>query len=202
MRHATILVAMVLLLSGCETEPEKKPANESFRVLFETTRGNFIFRVHPEWAPNGAERFRTLVENDFHDGTRTFRLIRIPRKFAAQLGISGDPETGSKWRANMIQGDPVKTSIPREAISFAMAEKNSRTTQVFINYGDNSDLDDQYPTPFGLVEEGMDVADRFYSGDGDRPAQDTIHLEGNAYLDEYFPKRDRIRRASILVEES
>jgi peptidyl-prolyl cis-trans isomerase A (cyclophilin A) len=102
----------------------------------------------------------------------------------------------------MIQDDPMTTNNRRGAGTFAMAGKNSRTTRVFINYGDNSDLDDQYAPAFGFVEEGTDVADRFYSGYGDRPAQDQIHPERTAYLDEYFPKMDRIRRASILGEES
>jgi peptidyl-prolyl cis-trans isomerase A (cyclophilin A) len=78
---------------------------------------------------------------------------------------------------------------------------------VFINLSDNSDtLDAQGFAPFGRVTSGMDVADRLYSGYGERSGggiragrQDPLFELGNAYLLEHYPRLDYIRRA--IIEE-
>jgi cyclophilin family peptidyl-prolyl cis-trans isomerase len=75
----------------------------------------------------------------------------------------------------------------------------SRGTQMFINYGDNSNLDKQAFAPFGEVTKGMDVADKFYSGYGGAAQEQAgrIASEGNAFLTKSFPKLDYIKTATI-----
>jgi peptidyl-prolyl cis-trans isomerase A (cyclophilin A) len=70
---------------------------------------------------------------------------------------------------------------------------------VFINYKDNSYLDADGFAPFGQVVTGMDVVDRLYSGYGrtNVPDQRRIVREGNAYLQQEYPKLDFIRTATI-----
>ena len=196
-----IFLTATLLLSGCNSKPPDEKQDGSYRVLFETTKGGVLVKVNPEWAPVGAKRFRTLVKEGYYNDVRIFRVIQSPTKFVAQFGISGNPETASNWRTNTVKDDPVKESNTRGRITFATSGPHSRTTQVFVNYGDNSRLDRQGFAPFGFGEEGMEVVDRFYSGYGNRAAQNQIHLKGNAYLDEYFPEMDTIRSARILGEE-
>jgi len=189
-------------LLACDAKPKAKETSKPFRVLFDTTKGNFLIKAYPEWAPLGAKRFRTLVEEGYYNDNRIFRVIRSPRKFVAQFGIAGNPETSSKWRNKAIKDDPVLKSNTRGRVTFAKrSEPHSRTTQIFINYNQNSSLDPQGFAPFGEVIEGMEVADLFYSGYSNRPSQEQIHKNGNEYLDKYFPEMDTIRSARILGED-
>ena len=172
-----------------------------FQVKFETSKGDFVVEVHPDWAPQGAERFKELIEAKFFDECRFFRCID---GFMVQFGINGDPAVSAKWREKRIPDDPVKESNERGMITFATSGKNSRTTQVFINFGNNSGLDSQGFSPFGKVVTGMEVVDSLYKGYGEGapngrgPSQGRIQSEGNDYLISQFPKLDHITQARIV----
>jgi peptidyl-prolyl cis-trans isomerase A (cyclophilin A) len=43
----------------------------------------------------------------------------------------------------------------------------------------------------------MEVVDKVYSAYGQKPEQDRIQTEGNAYLTKTFPKLDYIKKATI-----
>jgi peptidyl-prolyl cis-trans isomerase A (cyclophilin A) len=176
-------------------------APATFNVQFETTQGKFVVEVHRDWAPNGADRFYNLVKSGYYDDQRFFRVLN---GFMAQFGIHGDPKVAATWRAARIQDDPVKASNTRGFLTFATAGPGTRTTQLFINYGDNSRLDRQGFAPFGQVTKGMEVVDKLYSGygegapSGDGPDQGRVQAEGNAYLDKDFPKLDRIKSVKLV----
>jgi peptidyl-prolyl cis-trans isomerase A (cyclophilin A) len=179
---------------------EKAP--EEFEAKFLTTRGEFIVKVTRAWAPNGADRFYNLVKNGFFDGAHFFRAIE---GFMVQFGISAFPQVSKVWQAATIKDDPVKQSNRNGFITFAMtSEKNSRTTQVFINYGNNSRLDSMGFAPFGQVTKGMDVVVVLYTGYGEGapqgrgPSQERIQSRGAAYLDKEFPRLDKILSAAII----
>lgn len=174
----------------------KEAAGGEFHVKFETTAGNFVVKVHPEWAPNGAERFRELIKNGFYDDTKFFRVVP---NFMVQWGINGDPKVQADWRDAKIKDDPVKKSNKKGYMTFATSGANSRTTQVFINFKANTSLDDQGFAPFAEVVDGMDVVEKIYSGYGERPNQGSIQSQGNKYLNADFPKLDGIKKASIVV---
>jgi peptidyl-prolyl cis-trans isomerase A (cyclophilin A) len=177
---------------------ERAPA--SFKARFDTSKGAFVIDVRRESAPNGADRFYNLVKNGFYDDTRFFRVIS---GFMVQFGINGDPKISAPWRSAQIKDDPVKLSNKRGFITFATSGPNSRTTQVFINFGDNGRLDGMGFSPFGQVTTGMNVVDGLYSGYGEGapsgrgPDQGRIQMEGNAYLTKEFPNMDFVRKASI-----
>lgn len=177
---------------------EQAPA--TYRVRFETSRGDFTAEVTREWAPLGADRFYNLVKNGFYDGARFFRVLP---GFVVQFGLPGDPALGRAWRSARIPDDPVKQSNTPGTISFATAGPNTRTTQVFINLGNNSNLDGTGFAPFGRITGGMDLVSQLYSGYGEGgphaggPEQGRITAEGNAYLEKQFPKLDYIRKAAI-----
>src|SRR4029077_19446479 len=136
---------------------EKAP--DVYKVKFDTSKGPFVVEVHRDWAPNGADRFYNLVKNGFFDNDRFFRVVS---GFMVQFGINGDPKLSSVWREARIKDDPVKQSNARGYITFATAGPNTRTTQVFINFADNSALDNQGFAPFGKVVSGMNVVDALY----------------------------------------
>ncbi len=128
---------------------EKAPA--VYKAKFDTSKGSFVIEVHRDWAPNGADRFYNLVKNGFFNDARFFRVIE---GFMVQFGINGDPKISAVWRDANIQDDPVKQSNARGMMTFATAGPNTRTTQVFINFGDNAGLDGQGFAPFGKVVVG------------------------------------------------
>ena len=169
----------------------------TYLVKFETTAGDFVVEVHPDWAPKGAERFREMVEEKVLDDCRFFRVIK---DFMVQFGINGDPKVSKVWKEKTIKDDPVKKSNKRGYITFATSGKDSRTTQVFINYKDNRRLDDMGFSPFGQVIEGMDVVDKLEGKYGGDPSdsQPQIQSQGNKFLDSKFPGLDSIKKATIV----
>ncbi len=178
----------------------KEQAPPTYRVDFDTSKGPFVIEVHRDWAPNGADRFYNLVKNGFYDNTRFFRVLG---GFMAQFGVNGDPKVSAVWREARIKDDPVRLSNKRSFVTFATAGPNTRTTQVFISYGDNSNLDSQGFAPFGQVVSGMKVVDALYDGYGEGaprglgPDQGRLQAEGNAYLASGFGKLDYIKKATI-----
>jgi peptidyl-prolyl cis-trans isomerase A (cyclophilin A) len=206
-----VMVAASLLMGQAGTNAAlKNPASlkemapAMFKVDFDTSAGMFVVEVHRDWAPNGADRFYNLVKNGFFDNARFFRVIS---GFMVQFGINGDPAVSSVWRDARIPRDPVKEGNKRGNITFAMQGgpngPDTRTTQMFINFGDNSQLDASGFAAFGKVTKGMDVVDKIYSGYGEGapsgrgPEQGRVQAEGNAYLTKDFPKMDYIRKTTI-----
>jgi peptidyl-prolyl cis-trans isomerase A (cyclophilin A) len=178
---------------------ERAPAR--FRVRFQTTKGPFVVEVTREWAPRGADRFYNLVRAGYYDEVAFFRVIE---GFMVQFGIHGDPGVNAAWREARIPDDPVTQSNRRGMVTYAMAGPDTRTTQLFINFGDNKGLDSQGFAPFGAVVEGLAVVDSLYAGYGEGaprglgPDQGRTQAEGNAYLRSSFPKLDFVKSARVV----
>jgi len=174
------------------------------QLTFES-KGTFTLEVHPEWAPLGAKRFLELVDDTegFWKGLRFFRVIS---GFMAQFGIAGNPDIAAQWKEKTIPDDPVMESNKRGYVSFATSGENSRTTQMFINLVDNTNLDGMGFSPFAVVVKGMDVVDRIYSGYGEGapsgrgPNQMKIQLEGNRYLKRNFPLLSYVKSVKRVDE--
>ena len=209
----SLVLATLLAVAGC-SKPQSDPAvtavdetipvakeSEVKRVKLTTTKGDVVLAVHPSWAPKGADRFLELVEAGFYDGVKFFRVID---GFMAQTGIAGDPKLHAQWKDRNIKDDPVLKSNQRGFVSFATSGPDSRSTQFFINFADNSNLDDMGFAPFAEVVEGMSVVDDLYDKYGDGapygrgPDQMAIVAKGNEYLEAKFPKLDTIKKASVV----
>ena len=206
-----ILAGTLVLLSVCATPAlsqgnlgnpaalrEQAPA--TYKARFDTSKGVFVIQVERAWAPNGADRFYNLVKNGFYDNVRFFRVIS---GFMVQFGINGDPGIMARWRTAQISDDPVAQSNTKGMVTFAMAGPNTRTSQVFINFADNSRLDQSGFAPFGRVVSGMNVVEAINAEYGEGapngrgPNQGRIQSEGNAYLSKDFPRMDYIKKATI-----
>ena len=196
-----LVLAAAIVIGGCAP---KEIAPAQFKVVLQTTKGDITIDVTRESSPRGADRFYSLVKDGFYDGARFFRVIRSPRPFMAQFGINGDPRVTAKWADSNIQDDPVSQHNTRGTISFATSGANSRSTQLFINYSDNSRLDALGFSPSAVVSSGMEVVDQLYADygegppDGTGPDQERIEKEGNSYLEKEFPKLDYIKTAKIV----
>ncbi|MCE2451045.1 MAG: peptidylprolyl isomerase [Candidatus Latescibacteria bacterium] len=177
-------------------EALNEQAPDEFSVRLETSAGPVVIQVTRDWAPIGADRFYNLVRNGFYDEQRFFRVVP---NFVVQWGLSGNPKLNQVWHRANILDDPVKQSNTRGRITYAKTNQpNTRTTQLFINLGDNANLDGMGFAPFGEVVEGIEVVDAINAEYGQQPNQGQIHGRGNTYLEENFPNLDYIAKAEII----
>jgi peptidyl-prolyl cis-trans isomerase A (cyclophilin A) len=198
------LVGAALLGDACggKKTTEMKTGPAQYKVRMQTTKGDIVILVHRDWSPLGADHFYELTKMGFYNGNYFFRALK---GFIVQWGINGDPKTNKTWSEISIKDDPPKVSNKIGTVVFAMAGPNSRTTQLFINLGDNSSsLDAQGFTPFGEVIQGMDNVFNLYNGYGEGapqgtgPSQENIAIDGNPYLEEHFPRLDSIKTAKVI----
>jgi peptidyl-prolyl cis-trans isomerase A (cyclophilin A) len=176
-------------------------APDTFRVLFETTKGTITAACTRDWAPNGVDRFYNLVKRGFYDDVAFFRVVKEPQPFVAQFGLHGIPAVNAKWSNATIPPDPVKQPNDRGKLTFAMAgSPDSRTTQLFVNLASNRSLDKIGFAPICEIDAaGMAIADQLYGGYGEglTEKQGTISSDGNAFLKKEYPLLDYIKTARL-----
>ena len=202
-RGLLVLAAVGLLTpEAAAQEALRTPSNlterapDVFRARFETSTGAFVIEVTRAWAPIAADRFYNLVKNGFYDGTGFFR---VRPGFMAQFGLNGNPDIQRVWQLAPLRDDPVTQKNVRGFVSFTNENRpQSRFTQIFVNYADNSYLDKDGFAPFGQVVSGMDVVDKVFAYPREKePDQRRILREGNEYLKE-FPQLDYVKKATIV----
>jgi len=185
-------------------------APDQFTVLFDTTKGDFLVEVTRDWAPFGVDRFYNLITVGYYQDVSFFRVIG---GFMAQFGMHGSPQINSAWKKSTIKDDPVRESNKRGYLTFAKTQMpNSRSTQLFINFGNNKNLDSMGFAPIGKVVDepgkggGMAVVDKLYADYGEGaprgrgPAQDTLGQRGNSYLKAEFSNLDYIKSTRVCGE--
>lgn len=209
---ACFLITTSLLCSFALAQPTTKKntfihkdlrAPETLQVLFKTNKGNFIIQSYRSWAPLAADRFYTLVKKGFYTNIYIFR---VEKDYVVQFGISDNPKESSFWDKARLKDEPVIQKHKKGMVAFARSEKNSRTTQLFVNMQDNAKLDTTmregvhgYP-PFGKVISGMNIFFQLNDQYAKRilPLQDSIYRYGNQYLVQHFPGLDKIISATII----
>lgn len=197
-----VFCVAAIAVTACATKSDNSaaaaivnsPSLDSFRVVFETSKGRFVVAVHRDWASRGADRIRQLVDSKFFDENRFFRAVP---GFVVQFGVNGNPRVNEVWDTLKIVDDSVRKSNLRGSVSFASQGPDTRSHQIFINLADNARLDPLGFAPFGRVVEGMDVVDSLYTGYGEQPDQLYIQTVGNSYLTRMFPKLDYVKTARV-----
>lgn len=180
-----------------QTPEDTAPAE--YEAILTTTKGDVRIRVHRAWSPKGADRFFTMIKRGYFQHVAFFRVVS---GFMAQFGMHGNPQVNAAWADRVISDEPVAQSNLRGRVTFATRGPNSRSNQLFINFGNNGNLDGMGFTPFGEVVD-MGPVDRLYAGYGEGapqgrgPSQPVVAARGNAYLAEGFPQLDYIVSARI-----
>lgn len=203
-------------------------APEQFVVEFATNVGTFQVQVIRQWSPHGADRVFNLVQQHFYDSNYFYRVLP---NWVAQFGVSPNPTISSiwTWQNNATYGcilpvEPLYQGVSNQRGYVAYSTEYdtnqqavNATTQLFINYRNNSRLDSHGFVPFGYVlGDGMSVVDTFYSGYGEvaemcnppnktlcpGPSEGAIYAQGNAYLAQNYPRLSYIQTATIVVVES
>lgn len=170
-------------------------APETYRVKFDTTAGAFVIECNAKWSEEGSKRFYELCKMGFFDNSGFFRVIH---GFMVQFGLAADPKMTAQFANKNLRDEPVRKSNQKGKISFATSGPHTRTTQVFINYGDNANLDQMGFTPFGEVIVGMESVEKITDQYGEQPDQGAIKQQGSEYLKQNFPNLDFINKVTLV----
>jgi peptidyl-prolyl cis-trans isomerase A (cyclophilin A) len=195
-----MLVLSLLCVALASRLPCDAPStfNVQFTLLFKSpnppTSKVVVLEVIKAWAPIGVQRFWELLKAHYYDSNGLFRVVP---GFVIQWGIAALPAVSERWNVT-IKDDPVVASNVRGTIAYATGGPNTRTTQLYVNLGNNSRLDAEGFAPFAKVTSGMDVFDAVYAGYGQNPDQNTIYSQGNAYLQSQFPLLTYIETAKVI----
>lgn len=197
------LIKLLILFSLFSAPSCISQTPDTFKVLFTTTKGNFIVEAYRSWSPLGVNRFYELVQQSFYTNIYIFR---VERDYVVQFGIADDPQLNRNWERKTLPDEPVKAKHTKGIVAFARSGKHSRSTQLFVNVVDNPKLDTTMRegvhgySPIGKVIEGMKIFMQLNAQYAKKilPLQDSIYLYGNSYLDKNFPGLDKILSAKII----
>ena len=204
-----VLIFVLVQLSSCaHANAEGKIVEYTVSNLENTNElasNKFRIQLYPSWAPIGVQRFEELTTSNFWENTTIFR---IAPNFVSQFGINSNPDVQQYWNdIGPIKDDPVMANNDRGKLTFATSGADSRTTQLFINTGDNRFLDGQGFSPIGEVLPagtgygGMEVVDAFYSEYLEEPDQFKIRSEGESYLSENYPNLSYFVSAEFIDDD-
>ena len=180
-----------------ETSTDNAPASGEYQVKFETTAGDFTMLVHRDWAPRGAERMFQLIKSQYFDGAPFYRVVP---GFMVQFGMCGDPKGTQYWEQS-FPDEPVTQSNQLGMVSYAKSGPDTRSTQLFINYDNNAQLDGMGFSPFAEIIEGMNKVKAINAQYRELPDQTRMTMAGNEYIFAEFPKIDYIIRATFVGGE-
>ena len=127
-----------------------------------SNKGQIIFKLRTDIAPQHAERIKTLAREHYYDNVPFHRVIE---GFMAQ---TGDGQNFNGTGGSKYPNVPAEFSqVPFKRGIVGMARKgdpNSANSQFFIMFKEASGLNGQY-TVIGEVVSGMNVVDKIKRGE-------------------------------------
>ena len=164
------------------------------KAKFTTTQGDLLMEIYPEAAPKAAKQFVELIKLGFYDNTPIFR---VEPGFVCQFGINSKPGK-VEWKDKNFKDDPSFFHLGTATLAFAKAGPDTNSTQVFINYNDNSGLVSQGGfTAFGKVVKGYENSTKFKqvpeAGD-----QGALWSDTEGFIKGLPNKPDQIIKAEII----
>lgn len=215
LRTAFFLGLLLVAVSGSAAHAQMMPdssilkqtAPDSFKVVFETTKGDFTITAYREWSPHGVDRLYHLVKHNYYRDVPFYRVI--PDTYA-QFGFTRKYEVSKAWSEHTIPDDPVKASNTYGRIHFARTGPNTRAQHLSIMLSDNTHLDTIKANgvtgfvPIAEVTDGMDIVESLNMEYENEP-RTTIKIDssmqrGHDFLKERFPGLDYIKSATIRTE--
>ncbi|MQY60744.1 peptidyl-prolyl cis-trans isomerase [bacterium] len=157
-----LIISIMVVLMAFATTIQANKTNP--KVIMKTSMGDITIELYPDKAPITVKNFFSYVDEKFYDGTIFHRVMK---GFMIQGG-GLTPDFKSKPAKPAIKNEAAnKLKNKRGTIAMArMPDKDSATSQFFINHADNPGLDHRDNTPegygyavFGKVINGMDVVD-------------------------------------------
>jgi cyclophilin family peptidyl-prolyl cis-trans isomerase len=150
-----VLMAFATTIQANKTNP---------KVIMKTSMGDITIELYPDKAPITVKNFFSYVDEKFFDGTIFHRVMK---RFMIQGGGLTPDFTEKPTKPTIKNEAANKLKNKRGTIAMArMPDKDSATSQFFINHVDNPGLDHRDNTPegygyavFGKVINGMDVVD-------------------------------------------
>jgi len=151
-----------------------------------------VVKLHPEWAPRGVNRFKSMMRLGDLEGSR---IHHVKKDFGVFFGYPEDPTL----ELTSIRNDQVRVANKRGTLAFktgpGVSNAHNRRQELFISTTDNTHLDKWGVAPIGEIIEGMDAVDKVYDGYHTKPEVHKIKSEGKSYLDAEFPKLGKIVNA-------
>ncbi|EOU4740740.1 peptidylprolyl isomerase A [Escherichia coli] len=156
------LAAMAAVFALSALSPAAMAAKGDPHVLLTTSAGNIELELDKQKAPVSVQNFVDYVNSGFYNNTTFHRVIP---GFMIQGG--GFTEQMQQKKPNPPIKNEADNGLRNTRGTIAMArtaDKDSATSQFFINVADNAFLDhgqrDFGYAVFGKVVKGMDVADK------------------------------------------
>lgn len=175
-----IALAAVALLTGCGGNPdpvnnvsscevdvidpsrarEIKPleAGKTYRIEFQTTKGNFTVELNPERSPCNGNSLMQLAKSGFFNGIKIHRIVP---NFVIQAGNSSKTPDGGPGYSTIDPPLP-ETRYTKGAVAMAKTTAEPPGTggsEFFIVTGNDLGLPPDYAV-VGRIVEGMDVVEK------------------------------------------
>lgn len=172
---ALVLVPMVApryaTRAGRDGTPQMPPATKTHvlsgywvypdqRAVVKTSKGELVFALRPDAAPNSVANFRSLAEKQFYSGIRVHRIVSLSGRTLPDIMQFGDPTgTGQGGPGYFIDYELSTLKHGFGSLSFARtSEPNSAGSQVIVAFGREAaaQLDGKY-TVFGQLVSGAET---------------------------------------------